>query len=347
MTAAPDLLLRVRTLSFRVGRRRLLATSVVGAVALLCGLLGLVLGEVRVGVPDVLRTLLGEGSRVHETVVLDWRLPRVVAGLAFGAALGVAGAVLQSITRNPLGSPDVIGFDSGAYVGALVAIVLLDDLAAIIPAALLGGIGTALLVYLLAYRRGLHGLRLVVVGIGVTAMLSAASTYTILHANLHEQRTAGLWGLGSLNEVDGGDLRLALPALAVLAVPVAWTARRLPALELGDDSARALGVSVERTRITLVVFGVGLSAVVTAVCGPIAFVALAAPQLARRLTGGAGVPMAASAAMGAALLALCDVVAVNALSMVLPVGMVTVVLGGAYLVWLLAVQTRKDVDEWL
>ena len=207
----------------------------------------------------------------------------------------------------------------------------------------MGGMLTALLVYLLAYRRGVQGFRLIIVGIGVAAMLTSLNTWMLLRADLEVAMAAAIWGAGSLNGMTLERLFYAGPILAMLVPLALLMSRPMAQLELGDDAARALGVDAERNRLGLLVLGVALTAAVTATAGPIGFVSLAAPQLARRLTGAAGVSMLPSAAMGALLLAGADYLAQRAFAPTqLPVGIVTVSLGGVYFVWLLLREARRS-----
>ena len=330
--------------SHRLDLRTMVVCLVLAAVALAVGIVTLSSGDYPVPVPDVLRALLGQADgRVH-MVVVEWRLPRTALALLLGAALGISGAIFQSLTRNPLGSPDIIGFDAGAYTGALIVITVIGGGYLLTAGgALLGGLVTAALVYMLAYRRGVQGFRLIIVGIGVSAMLTALNTWMLLRAQLEVAMTAAMWGAGSLNGMSLERLGYASIILLVL-IPLAFLmSRAMAQLELGDDAARALGVDAERNRLALLVIGVALTATVTATAGPIGFVALAAPQLARRLTGSPGVTMLPAAAMGALLLAAADYCAQRAFAPTqLPVGVVTVSLGGLYFVWLLLREARRQ-----
>ncbi|GHJ95472.1 ABC transporter permease [Streptomyces sp. NE5-10] len=321
--------------------------------AALCGLglilLTLGLGIVLVGTGDfpmtpgeVVDTLLGRGTAVQEFAVLELRLPRVLVAILVGGALALGGAVFQSISRNPLGSPDVIGFGQGATVGALTVIVLFQGSAvATAIGAVVGGVVTGVAIYLLAWKRGVHGYRLVLVGIGAAAMLTSVIHYLITKANLTDATRATVWMTGSL---EGRDWTQFWPLLAVCCVLVPLVlghGRALRMLEMGDDAAYALGVKVERTRIVLMASAVLLVAVATSAAGPIVFVSLSAPQLARRLTRAPGPNLAVSALMGSALLLGADWIAGNAFGeRQLPVGVITGILGGCYLLWLL-VSERK------
>lgn len=329
--------------SLRLRCRSLLVVTALVVLALVVAVVALGVGEIQVSAVDVVRALVSDAHPVVETLVVEWRLPRVLLAVMFGAALGVAGAIFQSLTRNPLGSPDVIGFDAGAYTAAVASIVLVGGTALVVPASVAGGVATALLVYLLAWRRGVQGFRLIVVGIAVTAMLGAFNAYLLLKADLWQAQVAAIWAAGSLNGLSWHEVRIVAVVYAVALVPTVWLARPLRALELGDDAAAALGVRVEQARIALLVIGIVWSATVTAYAGPITFVALAAPQMARRLTRAPGVQLVPAAALGALLVLVCDLLALNAFPAVVPVGLVTLVGGGGYLVWLLLVQSRKEL----
>ncbi|MFE0738125.1 FecCD family ABC transporter permease [Streptomyces sp. NPDC058855] len=291
---------------------------------------------------EVVDTLLGRGTLVQEFAVMEIRLPRVLVAVLVGAALAVGGAVFQSISRNPLGSPDVIGFGQGATVGALTVIVLFQgSAAAAAGGAVVGGLVTGAAIYLLAWKKGVHGYRLVLVGIGAAAMLTSVIHYLITKANLVDATRATVWMTGSLDGRDWAQFWPLLIVCCVLLPLVLGHGRALRMLEMGDDAAYALGVKVERTRILLMASAVLLVAVATSAAGPIVFVSLSAPQLARRLTRTPGPNLGASALMGAVLLLAADWLATNAFGeRQLPVGVVTGILGGCYLLWLLVTERK-------
>ncbi|MGC5014306.1 FecCD family ABC transporter permease [Streptosporangium sp. DT93] len=333
--------LRAGTFSLRWRPRSVAVCVLLAAIALGAAVVVVGTGDFPLSVAEVLGALTGQGDRATEFIVLNLRLPRAVTGLLAGIALGLSGAIFQSITRNPLGSPDLIGFTTGSATGALLQILVIGGgTAAIAASSMLGAVLTALAVYLVAYRGGVHGYRLVLVGVAAAAMLESFNAYLITRAELREAYEAAFWLTGSLN---GRNWQHAWPLAAGVAVlaPVALAfGRRLRMGELGDDAALALGVPVQRTRAALVVTGVGLVAVATAAVGPVPFVALAAPQLARRLTGLPGTQPVPAALMGAALLVVSDLVTLR-LPIPLPVGVVTGVLGGVYLVWLLSTEGAR------
>lgn len=330
-------------LSLRIRRRSVVVVAALLAFVVLLGCVALTLGEFVIPIDQLLAAFTVDGSPAVQRILLEWRMPRVLLAVLGGAALGVSGAVFQSITRNPLGSPDIIGFNSGAYAGALVVIVVLGgDHVQVAFGAVAGGLVAAFLVYVLAFRRGVQGFRLIVVGIAVGAVLDALNSWMIVTASLDVAIGAASWGAGDLGLTAWRDV-IAVAVVVILAIPVLIVlAPPLRQLELGDDAAQALGVRPERTRLMLLVVGVALVAVVTAFAGPIVFVALAAPQLARRLARSPGVTLVPSAAMGSAMLLVSDVLAQRIIApSVLPVGVVTAVLGGTYLIGLLIAQSRK------
>jgi iron complex transport system permease protein len=330
-----------------VGRfavRPALVCLVLALAALAVGVLELSTGEIAVPPADVLRALAGEGSQAYHLVVVEWRLPRVLLALLLGAALGLAGAIFQAITRNPLGSPDVIGFTTGAYTGVLIVTVYVGTGYYLVAAGgLAGGLITAIAVYLFAYRRGVQGFRLIIVGIAVSAMLGAANQWFIVKVNLQAALAAAIWEQGTLNGLGWGQVGPVALSVGLLCVTLVAYGNRLAILEMGDDAAAALGVRVPTARLAYLVIGVALTAVATAAAGPISFVALAAPQLARRLTRTPGIALAPSAAMGAFLLVFSDWLAQRLFAPTqLPVGVVTVAVGGIYFVWLLIRQGRAQ-----
>ncbi|WP_430592669.1 FecCD family ABC transporter permease [Humidisolicoccus flavus] len=324
-------------------RRTIIATLIALLCALTAGLIGLSLGDSQFSLGDSLGALFGQADEATTRRVFRWRFPRVAVALLGGAALGIAGAILQSLTKNPLGSPDIIGFNVGAYSGVLISLIVFGSgFGTATAGALIGGLLSALVIYFLAFRDGVQGFRLIVVGIGVSAMLTALNTYLLLRAQLDLAIVASIWGSGSVASTTMNDV-VGLAIVVAIVVPIAlYFTPRMRLIEMGDDNARALGVGVERSRLALLVLAIVLTAAVTAAAGPIAFIALSAPHIARALVGGRNPGLITSAAVGAMLLAASDVVARIVIAPgQLPVGVVTVCLGGAYLLWLLISATRK------
>lgn len=324
----------------RLRPRQLAVVVLLLAALTFAGAAALTFGEVPTSPAEVCAVLVGTAPAGSEAAVavLEFRLPRVVAGAAVGAALGASGAVFQSLTRNPLGSPDIVGFTAGSATGAILGIVLLGGGSLVVAASsVAGGLACAVLVLALVASGGsTTGYRFILVGIGVAAVLTALNGYLLTRAALGDATAAQLWLVGSLN---GRGWAHALPLLGALALllPIAMLGQRaLAMLEMGDELAGSLGVRVARARLLLVLAGIALTAAATAVAGPVGFVALAAPQLARRLTRATGPGVGAAAAMGALLVVVSDLAAGRVLApVVLPVGVMTGLLGGGYLAWLL------------
>jgi len=335
--------LRLGRASMRLDLRSIAVCAVLAAFGLVLLIVSVATGDFPIPIPDVVTTLLGQGTSKTNLIVLEWRLPRALMALVLGGALGASGAIFQSLTRNPLGSPDIIGFNTGAYSGALVVIILFGgSYVAVAGGALAGGLVTALVVYALAFKRGMQGFRMIIVGIAVSAMLASFNTWMILRADLEVAMAAAVWGAGSLGGISWAQAVPALVICAILGVLALLGDFSGKQLELGDDAASALGTRTQSVRLAQTVIGVALTATVTAAAGPIGFVALAAPQLVKRLTRVSGTGLIPAALMGAALLAASDWVAQHALpGITLPVGAVTVSLGGAYFIWLLIAEARK------
>ena len=321
-----------------VSRRLLIACLLLTVGCLFFALWGLRSGAVPLEIPQIIAALTGDAPRSLTMVVTEWRLPRVLMALLIGAALGVSGAIYQSLMRNPLGSPDVMGFNTGAWSGVLVAMVLFGQhLTAIALAAMAGGILTSLVVWLLAWRN-----RLIIIGIGIRAMLFAFNTWLLLKASLDTALTAGLWNAGSLNGLTWAKTWPSAPIIILMLVGAGLLVRRMRLLEMGDDSACALGVSVERSRLAMMLVAVVLTAAATALAGPISFIALVAPHIARRLSGTARWGLTQAALCGALLLLAADLCAQQLfMPYQLPVGVVTVSIGGIYLIALLIQESRK------
>ena len=393
---------RVRTAPLTVA---VLGVAVLGALVLV----SLAVGSNPLSLDQVWKGLVQQDASRESLIVWQLRMPRTALALVVGAALAVAGVVMQALTRNPLaepgilgvnagaafmvvlsmsllgitafagylwfalggaalaagfvyaisirrthasdharlvlagtaltlGSPDIIGFTTGAATGGLLVILITGGTTAagVALGTLIGGAATAVVVVLISLRRGLRGDRLVLTGIAIAAMLAAVNDYVLSRAPIEQAEAAKAWQFGSLNAISWGPL----PALAVvlaLAVPAALIhGRLLRVLELGDDAAAGVGLSLTRTRIVAVGIGVTLAALAVATAGPIGFLALAAPQLAARLSHSPGVSILASATMGGLILVVADLGAQRVLSpFQIPVGLVTAAIGGAYLVWML------------
>jgi len=324
-------------------RRRSTTVTVVLAVIALClFVLTMMVGSYYVSPIDVVGSVLGlSDDPTNAFIVRDLRLPTAAGGLAVGVALGISGLVFQKLLGNPLASPDFVGVSSGASLLAVTSIVIFNASSAVISgSALVGALLTAVLIYLLAWRGGLSGYRFILIGIAVSEFMLSVVGYIISRAELYEAREAMTWLVGTIGQAGAGELRTLIGALVVL-VPVALVLERpLRTLELGDDTAKALGSRVELNRLVLIGLSIVLIGLSVAVAGPIMFVALIAGPIAQRLTGPSGGVLAAGL-VGAIIVLGADLVAQQLLPVPLPTGVVTGIIGAPYLIWLLATVNRE------
>jgi len=320
--------------------RLVLVVLVVALLAVM--LLTLCVGERSYSPVDVLRVVLGQHVDGASFTVGDLRLPRALTGILVGIAFGMGGVMFQTMLRNVLASPDVIGISAGSSAAAVVAITAFSISGPALSAvAVAAGIGVAGVIYALSWRRGVHGTRLILIGIAVGAMLDSVISYTLSRAAIYDVNEAMRWLTGSLNSAFWPVVRPLAVAVAVLAPLATVLSRRLSALQLGDDASTALGVSADRSRLVLLVVAVALVSVGTAAAGPIAFVAFLAGPIAHRLVRGSGPLLWPAALVGALLVLVGDYAGQHLLGLRFPVGVVTGVLGAPYLLWLLARSNRS------
>ncbi len=322
--------------------RRLRARKRTAIIALLLALLTvffaltLMLGQSFTPPSDVMRVLLGEHVQGASFTVGQLRLPRAVLAVLAGLSFGLGGVAFQIMLRNPLASPDIIGISSGASAAAVFAIVVLSMSGpAVSIFAVIAGLGVALLVYGLSFRNGVAGTRLILVGIGVSAMLESFIAYILSSAPAWNLQEAMRWLTGSVN---GARLDQTLPLLLALCVfggLLLSRSRDLEALRLGDDTAAALGTRVATTRIIVIIAAVGMISFATAVTGPISFVAFLSGPIAARIIGNKGSLLIPSALVGATLVLVGDYCGQFLLPSRYPVGVVTGALGAPYLIFLI------------
>jgi ABC-type enterobactin transport system permease subunit len=335
--------IRVGPASAIVRWRHVAVPLAAAAVLVLLSAASLGGGDFPIGLGDVLRTLAGLGEKTQEFIVLELRAPRIVVGLLVGLALGVAGALFQTFARNPLASPDVLGITQGASVGAVAAIVLTGGGAIGVPlAALAGALVTGALLFVLTWRAGIDGYRLVLVGIALWSVMAALIDWLLTHAEIYDAAAAYVWITGSLNARTWDHAVPLVLSVAVL-IPLALAAGRvLGVLQFGDDTARGLGVRLPLAQSAVVLIAVALVATSVAAAGPISFVALVVPQIAVRLTGGSRPPLLASGLLGAVLVVGADLTTRTVLPQALPVGILTAAIGAPYLLWLLVRGRRRS-----
>lgn len=321
-----------------VDARSVVVCSVLWAATVVLASVAVTTGSAQITLTEVLQVFAGNGDAYTDMVIGEWRAPRVLLAILLGACLAVSGSIFQNLTGNPLGSPDVIGFQTGSFTGALIVmLVLRGGSIETMIAALVGGMATALVVFLLAIKRGaVRGVRLIIVGIGVSAMLASVNVWIMLTATVEDAIMAGLWGAGNLAGVTWSHFLLAAVAAGVFLTAAAALSRPMRLMRIGTPFATALGQRVRTVQVAAIVVGVALTAVATATVGPISFIALAAPQIARRLVPSDGLALGPTAAVGALLLLAADVIAQRIYpDSPLPVGIVTVCIGGLYFLWLL------------
>ena len=334
--SAPTTLERVIAVRRRRLRRTLLTCGALGAAILAVFCLTLMVGRTVYPPGDVLAVLLGQQVQGASFTVGTLRLPRAVLAVLAGACFGLGGVTFQTLLRNPLASPDIIGISSGASAAAAFGIVILGlSGTAVSLLSITAGLLVALLIYLLSYRRGVAGMRLILVGVGIAAMLVALTNWQLSRASQWDLQEAMRWLTGSLGGADWHQVVPVLVALIVLSPLLLLQSRNLSATQLGDDTAEALGVRVARTRLALVVTAVGLIAFATAAAGPIAFVAFLSGPIAARIVGPGPSPLIPSALVGALLVLTADLVGQFAFDTRYPVGVITGVLGAPYLLYLI------------
>jgi iron complex transport system permease protein len=331
----------------RLGRRYRLVVAGLALILLCLAVLALGIGDYPLPADEVIRSLLspftGNTDRAGDFIVLGVRLPRLVAGILAGAAFGLSGVIFQTILRNPLASPDIVGITMGASAAAVAAIILLKwSGIALAASACAGAILAAALIYGLAWNNGVTPYRMVLIGIGISAMGGAIVSYLFTRARLMEVQEALAWLTGSLNGATFAAIAPLALGMLVL-IPMAWfLSRSLRTLQLGDDTATALGTRVEFSRLGLILVAVLLAAFATSAVGPIAFVAFVAGPIARRLLGPSVGALLPAALVGSAVTVGADFIAQHMLGRnQLPVGVVTGALGAVFLVYLLAAAHRS------
>lgn len=319
-------------------RREFLVLGVVLVILVALVLVGLGVGEIPLSPVQVAGALVGHGDTISDFVIGQLRGPRVAGAVLVGASLGVAGGIVQSVVRNPIASPDVIGITSGASAAGITAIVLFGASGGtLFSVVLAGAVLVSLVIAGLAWRRGITGNRVVLVGIGVAAICLSVTGWMLTSGTVTQAGTALLWLSGSLNAVDRTLVGVLAVAFVVLMVLALLQSPRLTVLTLGDEVASALGLRPNRAKVLLLLTAVCLTAAAVATAGPVSFVALMAAPIARRLVGGGRVALGPTAAVGAAITLASDLVAQFAIpGNALPVGVVTGVVGAPYLLWLLA-----------
>jgi iron complex transport system permease protein len=331
--------------SARVSRRRrerrigLVLTLLVAVVAAI----SVMVGAYSLSVPDLLRTLVGQGSGSENFIVFALRVPRLALAILAGVAFAVSGALFQTVLRNPLASPDIIGVTGGASAAAVFGMLVLGlGGVATSVMAFAGALVVAAVIYLLAWRDGVVGYRFVLIGVGVAFMVQGLLGYLLSRADLRNAQDALTWLVGSVGGARWPEIAVLAASLAVLLPGIGVLAGRMRMLQLGDDTASSLGVRAERSRLALLVAAVALAALATAFVGPLAFIAFVSAPIARRVVGTGSLALLPAALIGALITTVADFTAQHLLpgSLELPAGIITGAIGAPYLLWLLATQNR-------
>lgn len=318
-------------------RREALAFLAVAALGVVVLVIAMLVGSYALPIDRLWLVLSGQELGFERTVVLEWRMPRSITALVVGACLGLSGALLQTVTRNPLASPDLIGISGGAYTAVLILIIYTGSRWELVTsAALVGALITAAILFALAGSSGNErGSRFLLAGVALAALLGGVNSWIVLSASLEAAMAAATWGAGSLAASTWQTAAISSVALIIGAVMSALAIRRIRAHALGDDLATSLGAAPRSLRVQLIIVSVMLAAISTAMCGPIGLLPLVAPPIARAILRTSGAPLALSASVAAVLLAGADLLAQHVLPGGPPAGLVTTVLGGGYLMFML------------
>lgn len=322
--------------ALRFNVRVLAYTAVALAALIVLAIWSMTLGSYPLPFMDATQAALGQGTEESRFVVQTLRLPRVLSAALIGMALAISGAIFQGIARNPLVSPDIIGINAGATVFAVAWIILASDQTLLPLAALVGALVTAAVIYTLSWKNGIATNRLILVGIGVGSVVAAGSTYLTVRFPIEQARPAIVWTMGSIYGSAWEDVILLGAALTVLAPLAIILMAPLRILQFGDVVTRSLGVSLERTRLLLIIVGCALAAVSVAIAGPIGFISLMVPHMARMIAGPqSGSVLLFTGVLGGCVLLLSDTVAQHLLPVTLPVGVITAAVGAPYFLFLL------------
>ncbi|MFQ1700079.1 FecCD family ABC transporter permease [Loktanella agnita] len=298
------------------------------------------IGRYPLGLNDILAAFAGQKDEIVQMIVADHRAPRILTAIGAGAAFGLSGAMFQTMLRNPLASPDVIGFSTGASCGGLAAILLFGS-AFILPGALLGGLLTAAAVISLSYHRGLQPYRLILIGLGVSMTLAAGADLLMSRIDVLTAADTAKWLVGTLHARNWSDVTLICAGLIVLAPIAIWLEFALSRIAMDDDIAHGLGLALSPLRLAVTATGVGLVALAVSVAGPLPFVAFISGPIARRLVKGARPALLQAALVGALVTLLADTAARSVPMVQLPAGVFTALIGAPVLMWLLVVQFNK------
>lgn len=334
---------QVSTTRIKHSRKRAVIITIMALIVIALFCASLMIGRNFYTPGEVIRVILGEDVPGGSFTVGTLRLPRAVLAMLAGMCFGLGGVTFQTMLRNPLASPDIIGISSGASAAAAVGIIMFSlNGSAVFVLAISAALLVAAAIYLLSRTRagGGAGTRLILVGIGVAAMLDSVTSYVLSTAGQWDLQEASRWLTGSLNGSNWADVRPVVIALIIFGPVLLSQSWNLNALQLGEETAAALGARPERTRAIAIITAVGLIAFATAASGPIAFVAFLSGPIAARIIGVGKSMLVPAALVGAILVLAADLVGQYALGTRFPVGVVTGVLGAPYLLYLIIRSNR-------
>jgi len=304
------------------------------------------MGDMSIHPLDVIRALMGKGEEMHTVVIQTFRLPRIIIGFLVGASLAIAGAIMQGVIRNPLASPDIIGITAGAGAAVVTFFTIFLDpkdnsltvsIYWLPVAAFIGATLIALLIYGLAWNRGVTPVRLVLVGVGLDAAMHAVITVMMIFGPLILATQEKIWLTGSIYGSSWENVWTLLPWFCFFLPFIMIIARNLNIQELGDELATGVGTAVQRQRFILLLMSTALAGGAVAFAGGIGFVGLMAPHIARQLVGSAfGALLPVSGFIGGLIVLLADLVARTAFAPLdVPAGVFTASIGAPYFIYLL------------
>ncbi|WP_028611745.1 FecCD family ABC transporter permease [Paenibacillus harenae] len=322
-----------------------LIVLLLGLATLLLSLLSLSMGSTRIPVMEVVQTILGQNNESSGLVILEFRLPRIVAALLIGAAMAVSGVLLQGVIRNPLAAPDLLGVTGGASVAVVAFMTLSAGVYSIhfVPfIAIAGAFCAAAVNYVLAWKRGVSPLRLVLIGIGISTAMGALTTFLLINGPAYMASQVLNWLTGSIYGTNWKNVAALSPWVAA-GLSVAYLyAKELDVLTLGEEIASGLGIRLQFNRLLLLAISVALSGAAVGVAGTISFIGLLAPHMARKLVGNSHrVLLPAAALLGAVILLLADLAGRMLFQpMDIPAGVFTAGIGAPFFMYLLYKSSR-------
>ena len=322
--------------------RAIIANVSLIAIVLCICIMMLLYGNTNYSLDVVIRVLRGENIQGATFAIATLRLPRMLSGLLVGIAFGIAGNTFQTMLRNPLASPDIIGVTSGSSVAAVFCILVLGlSGPAVSIISVISGLLVSMLIYLLSKDISFSGSRLILIGIGIQAMLQAAISFLLLKASQYDVPGAMRWLSGSLNGMTMKGIPTLFIVVMVFGIISLLFTKYLQVLELGDEFATTLGIRLNLVRIILILSAVFLIAFATSTTGPIAFVAFLAGPIASKIVGRGSSNVLASGLVGALLVLSSDMIGQYVFSTRFPVGVITGILGAPYMLFLLICINRR------